>query len=141
MLSLKPTAKEEGQNSSRSKTFYFNKRRRATRRGYQGSLDVSDVTLVLNDEDKVISLPKGWLTRDCRWLPAVRAVAGRRSRSFQWDRRSACIYHMDGWAAEQQGGDGEPGTVNGGRSRVYHWDGWADIFSSRRRCSAEAKQQ
>ena len=56
---------------------------------------------------------------------------------------------MDGWAADQQDGrsdgafpgDGEPGTVNGGRSRTYHMDGWADIFCSRRRCTAEAKQQ
>ena len=55
---------------------------------------------------------------------------------------------MDGWAADQQGGrsneafprDGEPGTVDGGRSRTYLWDGWADIFCSHRRCSAEAKQ-
>ena len=46
-------------------------------------------------EDRA-SLPKGWLTRDSRWLPAVRAVAGRRSRSFHWDRRSTCICHMDG---------------------------------------------
>ena len=56
---------------------------------------------------------------------------------------------MDGWAADQHGwrsnrafpGDGEPGTVNVGRSRTYHMEGWADIFCSRRWCSAEAKQQ
>jgi hypothetical protein len=73
-------------------------------------------------------------------------VAGRRSRSFHWDGKSTCICHIDGWAADQQGGrsdgafpgDGEPETVNGGRSRTYHMDGWADIFCSRRRCSAEA---
>ena len=67
----------------------------------------------------------------------------------QADGRSACIYHMDGWAANQQGGrsdgafpgDGGPGTLDGGRSRTYHWDGWADIICSRRRSSAEAKQQ
>ena len=56
---------------------------------------------------------------------------------------------MDGWAIEQQygrsdvafPGDGEPGTMNGGRSRTYHMDGCADIFRDRRRCSAELKQQ
>ena len=55
---LEPTAKEEGQNSSRSKTWttgYFETRRRATRRGYQGSPDFSHVTLVLNDEVKRVS--------------------------------------------------------------------------------------
>ena len=75
-------------------------------------------------------------------------MAGRRSRSLPWDEMSAFICHMDGWAADQQGGrsngaftgDGEPGTVNGRRSRTYLWDGWADIFCSHRRCSAEAKQ-
>ena len=41
--------------------------------------------------------------------------------------------------AEYRGCD--PVTVNGRRSRTYHWDGRADIFCSRRRCSAEAKQQ
>ena len=54
-----------------------------------------------------------------------------------------------GGGAGQQGGrsngafpgDGEPGTVNGGKSRTYHMDGWPYIFCSRRRCSAEAKQQ
>ena len=55
---LEPTAKEEGQNSSRSKTWttgYFDTRRRATRQGYQGSPDFSDLTLVLNDEVKGVS--------------------------------------------------------------------------------------
>ena len=76
-------------------------------------------------------------------------MAGRRSSSIHWDWRSACIYHMDGGAADQQGGrsdgafpgDGRPGTLDGGSSRTYHWDGWADIICSRRRSSAEAKQQ
>ena len=55
---------------------------------------------------------------------------------------------MDGWAVNLQGGrsdgafpgDGEPETVNGGRSRTCHMDGWAGIFCSSSRCSAEAKQ-
>ena len=55
-------------------------------------------------------------------------VAGRRSRSFHWDGRSACIFHMDGWPADQQGGrndgafpgDGKPGTVKGEEQVLPH---------------------
>ena len=58
MHSLKPTAKGKGQSSSRSQTWttdYFDTRRRATRQGYQGYPDFSDVTLVLNNDDRGIS--------------------------------------------------------------------------------------
>jgi hypothetical protein len=68
-------------------------------------------------EDRA-SLPKGWLTRDSMWLPAVMAVAGWRRRSFNWDGRSAYICHMDGWAADQLGGRSDwafPGDGNQGQ--------------------------
>ena len=60
VCSLKPTAKGEGQSSSRFKTWttgYFDTRRRANGRGYKGSPDFTDVTLVLNDEDQGVSSP------------------------------------------------------------------------------------
>ena len=95
------------------------------------------------------SLPKGWLTRDSRRLPAVRARGGKEEHILPlgWEER---LHLPHGWMGSRSTGweehrafpgDGEPGTVNGGRSRTYHWDGWADIFCSRRRCSAEANQQ
>ena len=92
------------------------------------------------------SLPKGWLTRDSRRLPAVRA-SGREeeqvlplgweehlhlpygcmgSRSTGWEEQWG---HPRGWRAR----DSEWGS-----SRTYHINGYADMFCSRRRCSAEA---
>ena len=46
------------QSSSRSQTWttdYFDRRRTAPRRGWQGSPDFSDLTLVLQDDDQGVS--------------------------------------------------------------------------------------